>query len=157
MKPVCRRALAIARSARGRHRQQRAGSVVREHLRGADQEQRDEHHRHRHHAGHDRQRQQHQDGRAQQIDGDDDEPPVEAVRQRAREQAEQQPRELLQQDRRCDEQRVAGLRGDQQRAGREGDAVAEVRDPGGGEQPAEAGPEACRCHDLPDAAHLTGR
>ena len=48
MKPVCSRALAIARSSRcDEHRQQRLGGVVGEHLGGAEQEHRDEHQRDR--------------------------------------------------------------------------------------------------------------
>ena len=98
MKPVCSRELASARSSRWhQHRQQRARGVVREDLGGAEQEERHQHHRDRHRAGDDRRRSAAPARGAQQVDGDDDQPAVQAVGERAGVQAEQQRRQPLQQ------------------------------------------------------------
>jgi hypothetical protein len=86
-----------------------------------------------------------QDGeheRPREIDRDDEEPAIHAVGQDAGVQPEQQPRQPLEQPARRHEQRVLGLRGDQQRTGRQADPVAEVADPRRADEPAEGGPHA---------------
>jgi len=85
-----------------------------------------------------------QDDQSQGADDiDDDHHPasVEAVRGGATKHAEQQRRKVSAQDGHRDEERIARLRGNQQRAGREHDAVADVVDGRRGQQPAEASPE----------------
>jgi len=68
---------------------------------------------------------------AQQVDHDDQPPPVEPVHVDAADQREQQPWQLLGEDRAADQRGVAGKRREQQRAGREHHAVADVRDRAG--------------------------
>ncbi len=85
-----------------------------------------------------------------EVDEGDDPAPVEAVRDGARRRPEDQLRDGLAQDRERDEQRVAGLRGDQQRAGGQRDAVADVGDQRLAEQPPEVATEARRGDGLDD-------
>ncbi len=71
--------------------------------------------------------------------GDDDHPaPIEAVRRRPADDPEQEHRQVLHEQRERHEERVAGLRRHEQRAGRERHAVADVVDSGRGEEPPEA-------------------
>ncbi|HVH24342.1 MAG TPA: hypothetical protein VNA11_17985, partial [Pseudonocardia sp.] len=60
---------------------------------------------------------------------------VHPIRQHPGEQPEQQAGQSLQQPGRGHQDRIRGLRGDQQRAGGHRDAVADVGGPGGAEQP----------------------
>ena len=86
-----------------------------------------------------------------------DEPPaVDPVGEDAGVQAEQQPGQPLQQPGQRDEDRVGGLRGDQQRAGGERDAVAEVAHPGRADQPPERRPHPAGQHGFHDSAHEKG-
>ena len=78
------------------------------------------------------------DDRPAEVDDDDHPAPVEAVRHGAAQDAESSVGQVLAQHRQRDEERVARLRGDEQRAGREDDAVADVVDDRGGQEPAEA-------------------
>ena len=59
----------------------------------------------------------------------------------------------LQQGRERDQEGVVGLRGHEQRTGRDRDAVAEVRDPRRGEQPPEPRSQALRDDGFEEAAH----
>jgi hypothetical protein len=79
--------------------------------------------------------------------------PVEAVGERAGVKAEQQRRQLHHEHGGRDQARVAGLRGHQQRAGGQRDAVADVGHPRGGDQPPEAGAEPGGDEGLDQAAH----
>ena len=69
-----------------------------------------------------------EDDGATEVDDDDHPASVEPVGGRAAEDAEQQDRQVLAQQRHRDEERVARLRRDEQRTGRERDAVADVVD-----------------------------
>ena len=82
-----------------------------------------------------------------------DQAPVQPVGQRPGDQPEQQRRQPLHRRRERHQERVVGQRRDQQRAGGERDAVAEVGRPRRGEQPPEADAEACRRGDFGKAAH----
>ena len=83
-----------------------------------------------------------------EVDHDDHAPPVEAVGRGAAEDAEQQDRQVLAQHRQRDEERVARQRRDEQRAGRDHDAVADVVDDRGRQEPAEAPSEPRRARRL---------
>ena len=72
-------------------------------------------------AGHDRGDQDDQSEGADEVDDDDHPASVEAVRGGAAKDTEQEGREVSAQDRHRDEERVARLRGHQQRAGGEHD------------------------------------
>ncbi len=74
---------------------------------------------------------------AEQSTVDHEPSPVEPVGQRAGVQTEQQRRRPLQQRGQRHQERVVGLRRDEQRTGGEGDAVADVADPRRRQQPAE--------------------
>ena len=89
------------------------------------------------------------------VHRDDQHPAVEPVGQRAGVQAEEQPRQPLQQDRQGDQERGVGLGGDQQRAGRERQAVADVGDPRRGQQPSEVPAQAGRSDGFDDPIHKT--
>ena len=73
-----------------------------------------------------------------EVHDDDDPPTIEAVGGRATQDAEQQHRQVLAQQRHRHEERIARLRRDEQRPGRERDAVAGVVDDRGRQEPAEA-------------------
>ena len=125
------------------HRQQRRRRGVGERLGGAEQEHRDQDHRHVGPAGHDREAEQPDHDHPDAVGGHHQPTPVEAVGLHPGVQAEQQPRQPLQERRERDQGRVVGARGDQQRAGGERDAVADVAGPRRRQQPAEGGAEAC--------------
>ena len=91
-----------------------------------------------------------EDQRPGEVDEGDDPSPVEAVRDRPGRGAEQELGEDLAQEGERDEERVLRLRGDQERAGGQRDAVADVRDDGLGEEPAEAPAQARGRDDLDD-------
>ena len=95
--------------------------------------------------------------RAHRSTRDDDQPPVEPVRQRPGVQPEQQRRQPLQRRRQGDQERVVRQRRHQQRPGRERDAVAEVADPRRRQQPAEPDPEPGRRDDVDEPAHKSDR
>ena len=109
-------------------RQERAAGRVGEGLGRAEDEQRDQDDGDADGPAHDRGDEDDQHDGPTEVDDDDHAPPVEAVRGGAAEDAEQQDRQVLAQDRHRDQERVAGLRGDEQRAGGEHDAVADVVD-----------------------------
>jgi hypothetical protein len=138
------------------HRQQRAGGRVGEHLRGPQERHRTEHDGDAHRSGQQRYGQQAQDRGAQQIAGHDDALPVDAVGQHPGIQAEQQPGQALEQTRQRHEQRVPGLRSDQQRAGREPHSVAEVADPRRTDQPAKRGAHPSGQHSFKQPSHNAG-
>ena len=78
--PTISRALPMPRSADcHHHRQQRVGRRVRERLGGAEDEHRAEHDPHVHRTGDDHQREHEEDQRPDEVDGDDDQPAVDAV------------------------------------------------------------------------------
>ena len=79
-----------------------------------------------------------QHDRPREVDPDDDPAPVEPVSDGAGGDAEEQLRQVWLEHGQRDEERVAGLGGDEQRAGGEGDAVADVGDDRRREEPAEA-------------------
>ena len=155
MKPTCRRELAIARSSRRTIIGSRvAGGVVGEHLGRAEQEQGDQHDRDRDGVGDDRA----DDAPArrrprEQVDRDDQGLAVQPVGQDAGPQPEHERREPLHQRRQGDQERVVRLRGDQQRAGRDGEAVADVAHPRRAEQPAEGRAEPRGRDDLDRRPH----
>ena len=91
--------------------------------------------------------------RPQEVGDHDQQPPVDPVGDRPGPQPEEQPREPLEQRGHRHEHRVAGLRGHEQRAGRQADPVAQVRRPRRRQQPPEPRPHAGRCDDVEDAAH----
>ena len=119
-------------------RQQRAAGRVGERLRGPEDEERDQDDSDAHGPADDRRDEDDQRERAAEVDDDDHAAPVEAVRSGAAEDAEDQGREVLTEDRHRDEERVARLGGHQQRPGRQHDAVAGVVDERCGQEPAEA-------------------
>ncbi len=84
------------------------------------------------------------------------EPAVEPVGEGAGVQPEDQRWQPLQQRGQRHQEGVVGLRGDQQRTGRDRDAVAEVRDPRRGEQPPEARAQALGDDGFDEAAHKEG-
>lgn len=135
------------------HRQQRARGRVREDLGGAEEEEGAQHEPHRDGVGRHAEPEDQQHGGPGEVDAHHEEAPVEAVRQGSGVQPEEQRRQPLEQRRQGDHERVAGLRGDQQRAGGQGQAVAQVAHPGRGEQPAESDAEARRGDDLQQTAH----
>ena len=104
-------------------------------------------------AGRDRQTQHGQHDRPRPVDGDHDPPPVVAVGDHAGVQAEQQPRQALEQPGERDQEWVTGLRRHQQRAGGDGDPVPEVADPRRRQQPSEARPHPRRCDDVEHLVH----
>ena len=114
--------------ARDEAREQGAAGGVRERLGRAQHEEGDEHDRDVHDARDDHRREDDEDDRAEEVDPGDDPAPVEAVGDDAGEHAEQQVRQVLAQQRQRDEERVAGLRGDEQRPGGDRDPVADVVD-----------------------------
>ena len=87
------------------------------------------------------------------VHGHHQHPAVEPVGQRPGDEPEQQPRELEGDRRAGHEERVVGLRGDEQRAGGHHQAVAEVARPRRGEQPAEAPPHPGGDHGLDESPH----
>ena len=131
------------------HRQQGAGGRVGEDLRRAEQEHRDEHHGDVHRTGDDGDAQQREHHRAQTVAQRDHESAVDAVGDGAGVEAENQPGEPLEQHRRGDPDGVVGLAGHQQRPGGQGQPVAGVAHPRGGQQPAEARAEACGSDGTP--------
>ena len=122
-------------------RQERAARRVSERLRRGEDEQRDEDHGDADGAADDRGDEDDQSRRPTEVHHDDHPAPVEPVRERATEDTEEQGREVSAQDRHRDEERIARLRGHEQRSGGEHDAVADVVDECRGQQPAEASPE----------------
>jgi hypothetical protein len=135
------------------HRQQGLRAAVGEDLGRAEEEERPEGHRDRDLAGRDREGQDDEHGRPGEVDGHDDQPPVEPVGERAGHQPEQQGRQPLHHGRQRHHEGVVGERSDQQRAGRERDAVAQVGRPGRREQPPEAGAEPRGHGGFGQAAH----
>jgi hypothetical protein len=85
----------------------------------------------------DRRREKQQDRYPHQTGCDDDGAPVEPVGEHAGVQAKHQPRQPLQEHGHRHRQRIVRLRRNQQRAGRESDPVAEIRQPRRSQQPAE--------------------
>ena len=79
-----------------------------------------------------------EDQRPGEVQEDRDHPPVEAVRGGTRPDAEEQRRRDLREVGHGHEEGVVRLRGDEQRAGGERDAVAEVAEQGRREEPPEA-------------------
>jgi hypothetical protein len=96
----------------------------------------------------DRQRQRGQHRRPQQVDRGHDLSSVESVGYRTRRHAEQQVGQPGAEHRQRDEERVTCLRRHEQRAGGQGNAVADVVDDRCGEQPAKAAAEARRHRDV---------
>ena len=139
------------------HRQQRVRRRVDEHLGGTEQEHRAEHHadvhgvehHHRHHHG--------EHGTAGDVRERSDEPTVVAVGDDAGVQAEQQPRQALQQRRHRHQQRVVGLRRHEQWTGRETDAVTEVGDPRRREEAPVSRSQARRDDRVEDRTHGPSR
>ena len=86
----------------------------------------------------------------QQVGHDDDPAAVEPVGEHARRTGRRAGRAGTAAPPRARPGTGRGLRGDQQRTGGDRHAVAEVADPGRGEQPAEPGAEAGRQHGLDD-------
>ena len=126
----------------------------------AEEEQRAQDERDVHVAGDDRRREEPEDDGSGDVEDDRDRAPVQPVRGRPGPQAEDQRRRDLDEVRHRDEERVARLRGDEQRARGERDPVAEVAEDRGREQPAEALSEPRgsdrfdqRGHGRPDATH----
>ena len=117
-----------------------------------EQEQRDEDEPDVDGVADDRHREQGEDGGPREVDDDDDPDPVDPVGDDARREAEQQHRHVLGQQRHRDEERVARLGGDQQRPGRERDAVPDVGQDGRREQPPERASEARRGDRLGQAS-----
>ena len=78
---------------------------------------------------------------ATEVDDDDHPPSVEAVGGGASKDAEDQGREVLAEDRQRDEERIARLGRDEERPGGEHDAIADVVDERGGQEPAKAAAE----------------
>jgi hypothetical protein len=127
--------------------------TVAEGLDHPEEEQRGQDDRDADRVGEDRRGQQREDDDARQAGGDDDRAPAGPVGGDPGVQAEQEPGESLEKSGGRYGQRVAGLRGDQKRPGGESDAVAEVGDPGRGQQPAEAAAKTARRDDLGGTAH----
>ena len=92
-------------------------------------------------AGHDHEHEPAEDDRPADVHDHDHPPALEPVRGGTAEDAEQQDRQVLAQERHRDEERVARLRRDEERPGRDDDTVAGVVDERGGQEPAEARPE----------------
>ena len=88
------------------------------------------------------------DDHAAQV-GDCDQPAaVDPVGDDPGEQAEEEEREVLQDRGERDQERVTRLRGDEERTGRDLEAVGDVADPARAEQPAERGAQPSRHHRL---------
>jgi hypothetical protein len=136
------------------HGQQRAAGRVGEHLRRSVQERGHQHDPHAHGAGHEEHDQAGDDEGAQGVRDDDEPAAVVMVGHRPREQAEEQPWQVLHHGTAGYEDRRTRERGDEQRGCRQGDPVAEVARPGRAQQPAEVTPEAAGSDDLADG---TGR
>jgi hypothetical protein len=97
-----------------------------------------------------------QDATTGQVHADEQLPAVDAVGEDARLQAEDQPRQPMQQGAEGAEERVLGLAGDQQWAGRESDAVAEVAHSGRPHQPTERRAHPGGQHRLDQSPHEHG-
>ena len=154
--PVISRALATPRLAlRHDHREQGRGRGVRERLPHPEQEHRRQHHGDVDLVGDDRADQDGDDDDAAQV-GDGHQPTaVDPVGDDAGEQAEEEEREVLQHRGERDQERVTRLRGDEQRPGRDLEAVGDVAHPARGEQPPERGAEPGRHHGLDDVRYTT--
>ena len=132
--------------------QERAARRVREGLRRPKDEQRDQHDCDAHRTGDDRGDEDDECQGATEIDHDDHEAPVEAVSGGPTKDAEEQHGEVFAQDRQRDEERVARLGRHQERAGREDDAIADVVDDRGRQEPPEAPTESRRSDGLRGSA-----
>ena len=115
-----------------------AAGRVREGLRGAEDEQCDQHHGDGDGPADDRGHEHRQHERATQVHRDDHSPSIESVGRHSAHDPEQQRRQVLAQQRHRHQEGVARLRGDEQRAGGDRDAVARVVDDRRREEPAEA-------------------
>jgi hypothetical protein len=83
-------------------------------------------------------------GGAHEVDRDDEHTAVDAVGQDAGVQAEQQPGQALEQAGERDQDRIVGLRGDEEGSRRETDPVTEIAGSRGADQPPERRPHARR-------------
>ena len=135
------------------HRQQRAGGRVGEDLRGPQQQHRDQDGGDADVPGDERDREDGEHGGARQIDADDEAAAVDPVGQDTGKEPEQQPWQALEQGTQGDQQGILGLRGDQQRPGRQSDAVTEIADPRRADEPPERRAHARRQHGLDESTH----
>ena len=148
----CKRALAMPEVLAGDEARHAACcSRSRRSLRGAEDEQRQQHDGDADGAGDDRRDEHGKDELREQG------PPPTTIRRRSKRSAtapagsaEQQHGQVLGEHRQRHEQRVARQRRDEQRPGGQGDPVAEVGDDGRGQQPAEAPAESGRRDGLGD-------
>ena len=138
------------------HRQKGAARRVGEHLGRAVEEGRREHDPHRDMTGDEEDHQAPDDHRAQAVRQHDEPPPVVMVGDGPGQQAEQQPRQELHHRAAGHQQRRRGQRGDQQRRGRQGDAVADVARPRRRQQPAEVGAESAWSDQFAETRALRG-
>ena len=127
-------------------RQERAAGRVGEGLGRAEDEQRDEDDADADGPADDRGDEDDQRGGPPKVGHDDHPATVQAICRGAAKDAEEQDREVLAQDRQRHQERIARQGCDEQRAGGEHDAVADVVDERGREEPAEA-PSEPRRHD----------
>jgi hypothetical protein len=142
---------------RHEHRHQGPGRGVDEHLRRTDQEQGAEDHADVDDPGDDHGDERDQYDGTEQVRHHDETDAVDAVGDGAGVEAEEQPRQLLEEHCHRDQDRGAGLGCDQQRPGCERNAVAEVGHPAGCQQPPEPRTEPGRRDDVEDEAHGRGR
>jgi hypothetical protein len=137
--------------ARNDARHEAVAADVRKDLGRAEHEQRDQDDRDADGLADDRRGEDHEDRCPDQVDGSHDAPSVEPVGDGTGRDPEEEVRQLLGKQGERDQQRVLGQRGDEQRAGGQGNAVADVGDGRRRQQPAEAVTESRRGDGLDDA------
>jgi hypothetical protein len=142
--------------ARHEHREQGVRGVVGEHLGRAEHEERNQHEADGHRPGDDRRRDHREHHRPDDVHDDDEQPTVEPIGQRAGVEAEQELRQPLEKRREGHQPGVTRLGRDEQRPGRDADAVTQVRAPGRAEQPAEPVAQACRGDGFDHSRHERG-
>jgi hypothetical protein len=135
------------------HRQQRPRGCVGKDVRDAEQQHCPQHPRDAHMPGQEPHC-EHNDHEGPECFGADKQhAAVNAVRNHSRRQTQQQPGEPLQERGRCDQKRASCFRCDQQRPGRQGDAIADIANPRRRRKPAEVPPQSSRRESLKQGLH----